>query len=337
VRLSQSPVLLKRLAIAGALLAIAAAVAIGGRAWDQFSNPDLQFPNQPEQHFGQLSGAGRHDFYRVALDGLGEKPVLGHGAGTYEFSWEQLRSIDTPVHNAHSLYLEAFDELGLVGGLLVLALFGLLLWTGFSAWRASAGRDRERNAVLFAAILAFAVGAAFDWFWEIATLGAVFFLAAGVLVSVRCAQLSSGTAGRKRDGRRYGLAVTGLAIAWISAVVLIGPLLVQHELKSSQHAAAVGDLTSAVGHADTARSIEPWAASPYVQLGLLAQLQGDLPTAAERLTQAIEREDRNWQLYYLRSKVEHEAGDEGAAQADLAHAQRLNPLETCFRAGWNCG
>jgi O-antigen ligase len=337
VRLSQSPVLLKRLAIAGALLAIAAAVAIGGRAWDQFSNPDLQFPNQPEQHFGQLSGAGRHDFYRVALDGLGEKPVLGHGAGTYEFSWEQLRSIDTPVHNAHSLYLEAFDELGLVGGLLVLALFGLLLWTGFSAWRASAGRERERNAVLFAAILAFAVGAAFDWFWEIAALGAVFFLAAGVLVSVRCAQLSSGTAGRKRDGRRYGLAVTGLAIAWISAVVLIGPLLVQHELKSSQHAAAVGDLTSAVSHADTARSIEPWASSPYVQLGLLAQLQGDLPTAAERLTQAIEREDRNWQLYYLRSKVEHEAGDEGAAQADLAHAQRLNPLETCFRAGGNCG
>lgn len=343
VQLSQSPVLLKRLAIAGALLAIAGAVAIGGRAWDQFSNPDLQFPNQPEQHFGQLSGAGRHDFYRVAVDGFGEKPVLGHGAGTYEFSWEKLRSIDIPVHNAHSLYLEAFDELGLVGGLLVLALFGLLLWTGFSAWRASGGRERERNAALFAAMLAFAVGAAFDWFWEIAGLGAVFFLAAGVLVSVRCAQLSSGPVARngavagRKDGRRYGLAVTGLAIAWISAVALIGPLLVQHELKSSQHAAAVGDLTSAVSHADTARSIEPWAASPYVQLGLLAQLQGDLPTATERLTQAIEREDHNWQLYYLRSKVEHEAGDGGGARADLAHAHRLNPLETCFLAGWNCG
>ncbi len=337
VRLSQSPVLLKRIAIGAALLAIGVAIAVGGRAWDQFSSPDLQFPNQPEQHFGQLSGAGRHDFYRVAVDAFGEKPVLGHGAGTYEFSWEQLRSIDLPVHNAHSFYLEAFSELGLIGGLIVLALFGLLLWTGFAAWRAAAERERERYAALLAAMAAFAVGTGLDWFWEISGLGAVFFLAAGVVVSVRCAQLSAGMAGRKGDGRRYGLAVAGLALAWISAVALIGPLLVQHELKSSQHAAADGDLANAINHADTARSIEPWAASPYVQLGLLAQLQGDYPTAAERLTQAIEREDRNWQLYYLRSKVEHEAGEPVRAQADLNRAQELNPLETCFRAGWNCG
>ncbi len=337
VRLSQSPVLLKRLAIAAALLAIAAAIAVGGRAWDQFSSSDLQFPNQPEQHFGQLSGAGRHDFYRVAVDAFGEKPLLGHGAGTYEFSWERLRSIDMPVHNAHSLYLDSFAELGLLGGGLVLALFGVLLWTGFSAWRAASGGERERNAVLFAVMLAFAIGTGLDWFWEIAGFGAVFFLAAGVVVSVKCAQLAAEPAGRKREVRRYGLAVSGLVVAWIAAIALIGPLLVQHELKSSQHSAADGDLAAAVSHADTARSIEPWAASPYVQLGLLAQLQGDLPTARQRLTEAIEREDRNWQLYYLRSKVEHEAGDEGAAAADLDRAQQLNPLETCFRSGWNCG
>jgi len=337
VRLSQSPVLLKRLAIGGALVAFVVAIAIGGRAWDQFSSSDLQFPNQPEKHFGELSGAGRHDFYRVAVDSFGEKPLLGSGAGTYEFSWERLRSIDIPVHNAHSLYLEAFSELGLVGGLIVLGLFGLLLWTGFAAWREAVGGRRELCAALLAAMAAFAVGAAFDWFWEIAALGAVFFLAAGVLVGVRCAQLAAGETGRKGDGRRYGLAVSGLALAWIAAVGLVGPLLVQHELEASQQAAADGDLASSVSHADTARSIEPWAASPYVQLGLLAQLQGELPLAAGRLTQAIKREDRNWQLYYLRSKVEHEAGEPARAQADLVKAGELNPLETCFEAGWNCG
>jgi O-antigen ligase len=337
VRLSRNRVLLKRLALAGALLAIAAAVAVGGRAWDQFSSSDLQFPNQPAQHFGQLSGAGRHDFWRVAIDGFGEKPFLGHGAGTYEFSWEQLRTIDMPVHDAHSLYLEAFDELGLFGGLLVLALVGTLLWTGFAAWRAAPARSRDRNAALLAAMLAFVIGAGFDWFWEIAALGAVFFLAAGVLTSVRCAQLASDPGSATGEGRRYGLAVAGLAVAWIAAIALIGPLLVQHELKASQSKAADGDIVSAVDHADTARSIEPWAASPYVQLGLLAEFQGDYATAADRLTQAIEREDRNWQLYYLRSRVEHEAGNGAAARADLAQAHRLNPLETCFRAGWNCG
>jgi len=157
------------------------------------------------------------------------------------------------------------------------------------------------------------------------------------LTSVRCAQLAADPGGATAEGRRYGLAVAGLAIAWIAAIALIGPLLVQHELKVSQSKAAGGDILSAVDHADTARSIEPWAASPYVQLGLLAELQGDYATAADRLTQAIEREDRNWQLYYLRSRVEHEAGEDAAARADLARAHRLNPLETCFRGGWNCG
>jgi tetratricopeptide (TPR) repeat protein len=340
VELSRNPVVLKRVALVAALVAIGAAVAVGGRAWDQFSSSDIQFPNNPEQHFGQLSGAGRHDFFRVAVDAFDEKPVLGHGAGTYQFSWEQLRSIPIAVHDAHSLYLEAFAELGLVGGLLVLALVGLLLWTGLAAWRAAQGAQRELYAALLAVALAFAVGAAIDWFWEIAAMGAVFFLASGALVAGRCAQLaqSRAAANGQAEQRRFGLAVAGLAIAWITALALIGPLLVDREIKSSQSAAADGNVAEAIEHANTARTIEPWAATPYVQLGLLDQLQGDYGTASGLLGQAIHREDRNWLLYYLRSKIEHEAGDEAAAQADLRQAQQLNPLEGCLREGWaGCG
>ncbi len=326
--LSRSPGFLKGVALTAVVGAVAVAIALGGHAWRQFSNPDLYFPANPEQHFGQLSGAGRYDFWRVAIDAFGEKPALGHGAGTYEFSWEQHRSINLPVHDAHSLYLEAFAELGVVGGLLVLALVGILLWCGLSAWRAAQHPARERYAALFAAMLAFAIGAAFDWFWEIAALGAVFFLAGGVVVSARCKQLSASgsTRGATVAGRRYGLAIGGLAVAWIAAIALIGPLLVDREIKESQSEAAAGNIGSAIEHADTARSIEPWAASPYVQLGLLAaELQGEYPTAIARLTQAIHREDRNWQLYYLRARFEQEAGDTAASNADLEHARQLNP------------
>jgi hypothetical protein len=340
VRLSRDPKLLKGIALGVALVAIGVAIAIGGRAWDQFSSSDLQFPSDPSSHYTQLSGAGRHEFWRVAVDAFGEKPVLGHGAGTYKFSWDQLRDNSVPNTEAHSLFLEAFAELGLVGGLLVLALVGLLLWTGFAAWRRARGAERELYAVLLAAVLAFAVGAAIDWFWETAVLGAIFFLASGVLVAGRCAQISqTRTAGNgKREGRRFGLAVAGLAVAWITALGLVGPLLVDHEIKASQAAAADGDLASAVNHADTARTIEPWAASPYVQLGLLAQAQGDYVTASGRLAQAINREDRNWVLYYLRAKVEHEAGNAAAARVDLRRAQQLNPREPCLRDGWDgCG
>jgi len=341
VEISRNPKVLRGLALAGALLAIAAAIAVGGRAWDQFSSPDLQFPNQPQQHFSQLSGAGRYEFWRVAVDAFEEKPLLGHGAGTYKFSWDELREEPIPDTEAHSLFLEAFSELGLVGGLLVLGLVGTLLWTGFAAWRAARGAQQELYAVLLAAVAAFTVGAAIDWFWEIAVLGAIFFFAGGVLVAGRCAQLwqaRTGGDGKQEEGRRFGLAVAGLAIAWVTALALVGPLLVDHEIKASQSATANGDLSSAVDHADTARSIEPWAASPYVQLGLLAQVQGDYTTASGRLSQAIHREDHNWVLYYLRSKVEHEAGNALRASADLARAQKLNPLESCLREGWDgCG
>lgn len=340
LELSRNPVVLKRISLVAALLAIGVAIAIGGRAWSQFSSSDVQFPSNPEQHFGQLSGAGRHDFWRVAIDSFGEKPFLGHGAGTYQFSWGELRSIPITVRDAHSLYLEAFAELGLVGGLIVLGLVGLLLWTGLSAWRAARGPQRELYAVLLAVAVTFAIGAANDWFWEIAAMGAVFFLASGVLVAGRCAQLSRARVATDGDGeqRRFGLAVAGLAVAWITALALIGPLLVDHEIKASQAAVANGDVGKAIEHANTARSIEPWASTPYVQLGLLADFQGDYPTASERLGQAIDREDRNWLLYYLRSKTEHRAGDLAAANADLRRAQQLNPLEICLRQGWEgCG
>jgi len=335
VALSRDPRLLRGVALAGVLAAIAVLIAVGGRAWDQFSAADVQSPSNPEERFGELSGAGRHDFFRVSVDAFEQEPLLGHGAGTYQFSWEQLRELDQPVHDAHSLYLEAFAELGLVGGLLVLGLVGFLLWTGFAAWRAASGPRQELHAALLAACLAFAVGAAIDWFWEIASLGAIFLLAAGALVAARCAQLARARtlSGERIEARRFGLAIAGVAAAWISAVALIGPLLVNREIKASQGAAAEGDLLSSAHHAETARSIEPWAASPYVQLGLIAEAQGDYPAAVARLSDAIDREDRNWQLFYLRSRVETEAGRDAAARADLERARELNPREPLLGDG----
>ena len=340
LEISRDPKALRVMAIVAALLALGAAVAVGGRAWDQFSSSDIEFPNQPQQHFGDFSGAGRHDFYRVAVDAFSEEPVAGHGAGTYQFSWVQLRAIATPVHNAHSLYLEAFAELGLIGGLLLLGAFGVLLWAGFSAWRHAAGADRELNAALLAVAVALAVAMAIDWFWEIPALGMVFFLATGALLAARCSQLAGARAAANGQGetRGFGLAIAGLAVAWITALALIGPLLVEREIDSSQAAAAEGNLGVAVEKADAARSIEPWAASPHVQLGLLAEVQGDYAAAAEEMGEAIDREEGNWLLYYLRARIEHEGGDDAAAFADRRRARELNPLERCLGEGWEgCG
>jgi hypothetical protein len=340
VAISRDRRALRAVAIGVAALALVAVAAVGGRAWDQFSSSDIEFPNQPQKHFGEASGGGRHDFYRVALDAFGEKPVAGNGAGTYQFSWVKLRTLPTPVHNAHSLYLEAFAELGLIGGLLVLGVIGFILWTGFSAWRHSSGIARERNAALLAVALALAVGMAIDWFWEIAALGAVFFLAGGALLAARCGQIASARGAGGGRGERPGIwvAIAGLAVAWITALALIGPLLVDREIDASQAAAAEGNFGVAVEKANTARSIEPWAASPYEQLGLLAEVEGDYATAAAQIGRAIDREEGNWVLYYLRARIEHKAGEEAAARADRRRARELNPRESCLREGWEgCG
>jgi hypothetical protein len=334
--LSRDPKVLRGIALAGAVIAIGLAVAIGGRAWDQFSSSDLYFPENPSQHFGDLNGAGRHDFWRVAIDSFEEEPVLGTGAGTYLFSWERLRSMPIRVLDAHSLYLEAFSELGLLGGLLVLAMVGAILWTGFAAWRAARGAERELLAVLLAVALAYAVGVAIDWYWEIAASGAVFFAAAGAIVAGRCSQLVRDQPTRNGIASRsgIGLAIGGLAVAWISALALVGPLLVDREIDQSKAAAADGDIAQAEQHARNARSIEPWAASPYAQLALIAEFDGQHDVAIERLDQAIDREDGNWTFYYLRARNEHAAGRIEAATRDLAEARRLNPLEKCLGEGW---
>jgi O-Antigen ligase len=326
VSLSRNPALLKRLALAGAVIAVIAVALVGHRAWDQFSSPEVQTPSQdPAQHLSNFSGTGRHDLWRVAVDAFDEEPLIGHGAGTYVFSWDEKRSIDQPAINAHSLYLETFSDLGLVGGLLLLGFVLGAIWFAFAAWRASAPERREAQAALLAAMVAFAIAAGFDWFWQIADLGAVFMLAGGAMIAARCEQLAPATAGEGRQ-RGFGLAISGLALAWIAALALIGPLLVQHEIDASKSAAEGGDLTSAADHAETAKSIEPWAASPYLQLSLVAEQAGEYPRALGEIDKAISREDRNWVLYALRSRFHRDNGEPEAAHRDYEEAKRLDPL-----------
>ncbi len=336
VEVSRNPKVLRGIALAAALLAIAATNVVGGRAWDQFTESDLQPPGTTEARFTQLGSSGRDDFWRVAIESFGEEPALGHGAGTFRFSWYRLRELPLTNTDAHSLYLQAFSELGIPGGLLVLAMVGTLLWIGFSAWRDARGPRRELYAALLGVALGFAVCAALDWFWLIPALAAIFLLATGVLVAARCAQLAAARATANGSGsqRRFGLAVGGLAVAWITALALVGPLLADREIQASNEAAADGNYPSAVSHAENARSIEPWATTPYRQLGLLAELEGDYPLAVERITEGIDREPENWLLFYIRARINNSAGEAAAARADFAEALRLNPLEPCLAGGY---
>ena len=77
-------------------------------------------------------------------------------------------------------------------------------------------------------------------------------------------------------------------------------------------------------------AIEPWAASPYLQLGLVSEREGDYKTAAGYLDRAISRSRRDYSLWLTAARIETEAGEIADARRDLHEALRLNPHTSIF-------
>jgi hypothetical protein len=137
----------------------------------------------------------RSDYYRVALDGFADHPLIGGGAGSFEVRFARERGIDEKIRDAHSLPLETLAELGLVGMALLLAFLGAV---ATAARRAIRGKGAIRPAEAAAVTAAFAVWlghACVDWDWEMPALTGT-----AVLLSATVFQR-----GRRRRSRGRGL------------------------------------------------------------------------------------------------------------------------------------
>src|SRR6185437_15808245 len=103
------------------------------------------------------------------------------------------------------------------------------------------------------------------------------------------------------------------------------------EIARSQSAVGRSDLASARKHANAARDIQPWAASPYVQLALVNEEAGALVSARERINDAIDRDRLNWRLWLVLARVETKLGYPRAAADSLRRAVELNPRSPLFQ------
>jgi Tfp pilus assembly protein PilF len=101
-------------------------------------------------------------------------------------------------------------------------------------------------------------------------------------------------------------------------------------LNASQKAARHGQLAKALEDADTARAIEPGAASPYVQRAVLLEKQNDIRGASAAIAAALAREPTNSQLWLIASRIALEAGKPVQSAADYRRAKRLYPTSTVF-------
>ena len=103
------------------------------------------------------------------------------------------------------------------------------------------------------------------------------------------------------------------------------PLFAQREIGHSQAAVRRGDLGDALAAAKRARDIQPWAATPYLQLALVSEQAGALASARVWIDKAIARDRTDWRLWLASARIETRLGRATAAERSLRRAVALNP------------
>ncbi len=99
------------------------------------------------------SNVERLNRWSCALRMFKERPITGWGPGTYQFIYGsyQIYAQRTPIStnegtlgNAHSEYIGPLCEQGLIGSLIVFALFGTTIYIGIRTYRLAKNRDVAR-------------------------------------------------------------------------------------------------------------------------------------------------------------------------------------------------
>jgi len=321
------------LALAGAacLVLVVGAVAVDPvQKFRDFKEPPseqrIDNADFTKAHLLSANGSGRWQIWHSALDQFSAHPVKGEGAGSFEAWWAQNGTLRKFLRDAHSLYLETMGELGILGLIALLGALGTGFVVGVRRLLAVRGADRANVAALLATLAGFAISAAIDWMWELTVV---------TVVALMCLALLTGPAtaapqADRRSRRATGVRAAVVAIAVVAICVEGIVLLAQSRLDDSQAAANRGDLAEAHAAALDARAIQPWAASPYLQLALVEEESGNLRGAHRRIRAAIDRDSTDWRLYLIAARVSVKLGLIREAKKDLAHARELNPRSPLF-------
>jgi tetratricopeptide (TPR) repeat protein len=281
-------------------------------------------------------GSGRWQIWSAAVDQGRENMPLGDGAGSYERWWAEHAPHAQFVRDAHSLYLEALGELGPLGLVLVVALFGVGIVTGARRALLADGDARVTVAALTAVVVAFAAVAAIDWVWELAAVGIVAVTALALVTGPATEIVQPLRTARPGETRtwtsrhRLALGVLTVVAAWALNVFQAIPFVADRELGESQAAMRRGDLGTALAAADSSRVMQPWASTPYLQLALVSEARGELRAARRWIGEAIERDDRNWRLWLVAARLDTKLGRVEAAERSLRRAAELNRRSPLF-------
>jgi hypothetical protein len=276
-------------------------------------------------HLLTTSGSGRWQFWGAAISEFRAHPLNGGGAGSYAAWWLQHGSLPGVFTQfAHSLYLEALGELGIVGLLLIAAFVVVAV---FGSVRSALTLGSGEIAAAAACGTAFFAAAAYDWVWQLAGIGVVGVGMLGFALGALPATQPSAWG-------RFGALRPAIALLAVAAIIPQFVLLASGiHIRNSQAAVRAGNATHARSEALAAKAIEPWAATPYLQLGQIAEAEGNYGEAAQWLDKAISRSRRDWNLWLRAARIEALRNKFGLAKRDLDEARTLNPHSPLFKGG----
>jgi hypothetical protein len=274
---------------------------------ERFSSDPVGTANLNDRLFS-VSGNGRAEQLRVALDAGRERPLLGHGSGSFEYLWYERRPNLLVVRDGHSLFMETFAELGVIGVLLLLVILSTLV---VGAMRA---RRQRFVASGLGVVAAWSAASAFDWHWE--------------MVGVTTVALLAGSVGLLGSERRSAAVVAGparMGLVCMTVVLSLGAvwsLVGNQALFASRDALVRKDWDDAGRHARRARALLIWSSEPKLVLGDVAAGRGDRDGALRAYRDAVETDPRSWVAWL------HLAGVVRGAERAAAYerVRELNPL-----------
>ena len=285
------------------------------KAYDAFDAAPNTGSNLNSRLFS-FSGNGRSESWHTAWQEVQTHPVLGGGAGSFAGFWMQHRRVTDTVHDAHNLYLETLAELGPVGLLLLVLAFG----TPLAAMKRA--RAAPLATTIFGAYSAFLVHAVADWDWEMPAI---------TLTALFCGigLMAVGRPEREPNALGGGVRLTGLvATAAVFGFALLG-LLGNSAVSASSKSTDAGRYARAESQARSAMNYAPWSPEPWRKLGEAQQLSGNVAAARASFERAVEKDPRDWTLWYELALASHGA----AQQRAFAEASRLNPLDDRLKPG----
>jgi len=305
-------------------------------AWDSFKRASGA---NTTNHYASSGGEGRYQFWVAGIDSAKSHPFTGSGPGTFQLDWLPRANVHVYTTNAHSLYVETYTELGLVGFLLLLAfLVTAVVVLIRQATRARDG-DRIRAAAAAAALTAFLVGAALDWLWQLPAIVAVVLLIVGAGVGPAPGVVLQAPHSRPaKAGIRTRLLVGAVAVLVSLACVFAAayPLDADKKITASQDAIDAGRHASqktiaaryfaaALRDARSAVAVEPDSAAAQLQLAESLSYAERYRAALAAARAATLDEPQGWSNWYVLGQLYDALGRGAEAQSAYSRARSLNP------------